>query len=150
MGGKDYAGSIDCGAMIMTREGKMTFTGGSWEFTDAAGGETRSKIIDAHYHIFPRLGSQQKGIDLDPSAIGGDAFRIFLAHKAGVDLKGAVNGVMLERVATLAGLILLVVMTQPFLLARIGDNPAKYVFPALAVRPSLPSSRGQRWRIRWS
>jgi len=63
MGGKDYAGSIDCGAMIMTREGKMTFTGGSWEFTDAAGGETRSKIIDAHYHIFPRLGSQQKGID---------------------------------------------------------------------------------------
>tara|TARA_B100000315_G_scaffold254609_1_gene296043 strand:+ start:2140 stop:3090 length:951 start_codon:yes stop_codon:yes gene_type:complete len=68
-----------------------------------------------------------------PSAIGGDAFRMFLARKAGVDLKGAINGVMLERAATVTGLIGLVVATQPFLLARIGDNPVKYAFPALAV-----------------
>jgi glycosyltransferase 2 family protein len=67
-----------------------------------------------------------------PSAIGGDAFRMFLSRKAGVDLKSAVNGVMLERVTTLSGLILLVLVTQPFLLARIGDNPAKYAFPVLA------------------
>ena len=67
-----------------------------------------------------------------PSAIGGDAFRMFLSRKAGVDLKGAINGVMLERVATLSGLILLVLITQPFLLTRIGDNPAKYAFPVLA------------------
>ena len=40
---------------------------------------------------------------------------------------------MLERVVNIFGLILLVVATQPCLLARIGDNPAKYVFPALAV-----------------
>jgi len=72
-----------------------------------------------------------------PSAIGGDAFRMFLAHKAGVDLKGAINGVMLERAATVAGLIGLVVATQPFLLARIGDNPVKYAFPALAVIAAL-------------
>lgn len=67
-----------------------------------------------------------------PSTIGGDAFRMFLSRKAGVSLKGAVNGVMLERMATVTGLIFLVVVTQPFLLARIGDNPAKYAFPALA------------------
>jgi uncharacterized membrane protein YbhN (UPF0104 family) len=68
-----------------------------------------------------------------PSAVGGDAVRMFLARKEGLSLKGAVNGVMLERVVTVIGLILLVVATQPFLLSRIGDNPAKYVFPALAV-----------------
>jgi uncharacterized protein (TIRG00374 family) len=67
-----------------------------------------------------------------PSTIGGDAFRMFLARKAGVDLTAAVNGVMLDRVATLSGLILLVLISQFFLLARIDDNPAKYAFPVLA------------------
>jgi hypothetical protein len=67
-----------------------------------------------------------------PSTIGGDAFKIYLARKAGIDLKLAINGVMLERVIALFGLILLVVLCQPFLLARIGDNPVKYLFPALA------------------
>ena len=67
-----------------------------------------------------------------PSTIGGDAFKIFLARKAGMNLQMAINGVMLERAISLFGLILLVVLCQPFLLARIGDNPAKYLFPALA------------------
>lgn len=68
-----------------------------------------------------------------PSTIGGDVVRILLSRKAGVSFKGAVNGVMLERVATLSGLIFLTLISQPFLLARIGDNPAKYVFPVLAM-----------------
>ena len=67
-----------------------------------------------------------------PSSIGGDGFRIFLSRRAGIDLKSAVTGVMLERIATITGLILLVVASQPFLLARIGDNAAKYIFPSLA------------------
>ncbi len=68
-----------------------------------------------------------------PSTVGGDAARMFFARRAGVSLAGAINGVMLERVVAVLGLILLVVGTQPFLLARIGDNPAKYIFPALAA-----------------
>jgi uncharacterized membrane protein YbhN (UPF0104 family) len=68
-----------------------------------------------------------------PSSVGGDAVRMILARKHGLTLQGAVNGVMLERVVNVFGLIILVVATQPFLLARIGDNPAKYVFPALAA-----------------
>lgn len=67
-----------------------------------------------------------------PSSVGGDAVRMYLARKEGLSLQGAINGVMLERVATVSGLILLVVITQPFLLDRIGDNPAKFVFPVLA------------------
>ncbi len=47
----------------MTKEGKMVFTGGGWVIESASQSQKRSKIIDAHYHIFPRLGSQRKGID---------------------------------------------------------------------------------------
>ncbi|NQV57400.1 MAG: flippase-like domain-containing protein [Rhodospirillales bacterium] len=68
-----------------------------------------------------------------PSSIGGDAVRMYLARREGLTLQGAINGVMLERVAAIFGLIFVVVASQPFLLARIGDNPAKYAFPALAI-----------------
>ena len=68
-----------------------------------------------------------------PSSVGGDAVRIILARRHGLSLQGAVNGVMLERVVNIFGLIVLVVATQPFLLSRIGDNPAKFVFPILAA-----------------
>ena len=68
-----------------------------------------------------------------PSTIGGDAARMFFSRRAGLSLAAAINSVMLERVVAVLGLILLVVATQPFLLARIGDNPAKYVFPVLAL-----------------
>ena len=68
-----------------------------------------------------------------PASIGGDAFKIFLGRKAGIDLKSAINGGMLERVIALLGLIILVIITQPFLLARIEDHAAKYFFPLLVI-----------------
>ena len=68
-----------------------------------------------------------------PSSVGGDAFRMYLGRKEGLPLTAAINGVMLERVATLTGLIFLVVVTQPLLLSRLGDHPATFVFPVLAV-----------------
>jgi hypothetical protein len=92
-----------------------------------------------------------------PSSVGGDAVRIYLVHRAGKTLETAVNGILLERVVTLIGLIALVVATQPILLARIGDNPAKYAFPALAGTAVLGvivlalldrvPSRYRRWRV---
>ena len=74
-----------------------------------------------------------------PSSVGGDAFRMYLGRKEGLPLAGAINGVMLERVATLAGLILLVLVTQPLLQERIDDHfssfevPITFIFPILAV-----------------
>jgi len=68
-----------------------------------------------------------------PSSVGGDAVRMYLARKEGMSLQTAINSVLLERVATVCGLIILVVASQPFLLSRIGDNPAKYAFPLLAA-----------------
>ncbi|MBF0094130.1 MAG: flippase-like domain-containing protein [Alphaproteobacteria bacterium] len=68
-----------------------------------------------------------------PGAVGGDAVRMWTARKSGLTLVHAVNSVILERVATLLGLFFLVTLTEPLLFSRIGDNPAVYVFPVLAV-----------------
>jgi uncharacterized membrane protein YbhN (UPF0104 family) len=91
-----------------------------------------------------------------PSTIGGDAARMVLSRRAGLPLATAVNSVMLERVVAVLGLILLVVVTQPFLLSRIGDNPAKYIFPLLAAAGiggvcmlMVLDRTPDRWR-RWS
>jgi uncharacterized membrane protein YbhN (UPF0104 family) len=91
-----------------------------------------------------------------PSTIGGDAARMYFSRRDGLPLATAVNGVMLERIVAVIGLILLAVATQPLLLARIGDNPAKYVFPALAglavlgvVVLMMLDRLPERWR-RWT
>lgn len=68
-----------------------------------------------------------------PSAVGGDAVRIFLLYKLELGWRRAINSVLLERVATLIGLSLLVVSTQPFIFYRIGDTAANWVFPTVAV-----------------
>jgi len=68
-----------------------------------------------------------------PSAVGGDAFRIYLAHKSGTGLGKAANSVLIERVMTVLALVILVALTQPLLLARIEDTQAKWIFPLLAV-----------------
>lgn len=51
-----------------------------------------------------------------PSSVGGDAVRIYKAYRAGIGLRGAVNGVMLERAGTVVALVLVVLATQPFFL----------------------------------
>ena len=68
-----------------------------------------------------------------PSTIGGDAYKIYLVRKTGIELKSAITGVMLERAVAFLGLIFLVILGQPFLLAHIEDDPAKFLFPLLAV-----------------
>lgn len=41
----------------------MFWNGGSWVTKEKEERPHRAKIIDAHYHIFPKLGSQKEGID---------------------------------------------------------------------------------------
>ena len=43
----------------MVDDGKLRWTGGGWVLPGPA---CDAPIVDAHYHIFPRLGSQPKGI----------------------------------------------------------------------------------------
>jgi len=54
-----------------------------------------------------------------PSSVGGDPIRIYLTHKDGLPLGKAVNGVMLERVVTIVGLVVLVAVVQPVFLPKL-------------------------------
>ena len=67
-----------------------------------------------------------------PSSVGGDPVRMYKAHRAGLSVAGAVNGVMLERAATVVGLVILVAATQPVFAARVGDA-APWMAPAVAL-----------------
>ena len=62
-----------------------------------------------------------------PGGTGGDAMRVYLAYKYGLEIRGAFNGVTLERLFTVVGLVLLVDLTQPFLSARINLNATEWV-----------------------
>lgn len=68
-----------------------------------------------------------------PSAVGGDAIRMWMSRRAGLSVAAAINSVALERLATVFGLVVLVAATQPLLLDRIPDLPGTWVFPLLSV-----------------
>jgi glycosyltransferase 2 family protein len=68
-----------------------------------------------------------------PSSVGGDAVRVYKVYKNGMSLSCAINGVMLERVATVLGLILLVVLATPFFIDRVGPDEAAWIVPFVSV-----------------
>jgi glycosyltransferase 2 family protein len=68
-----------------------------------------------------------------PGAVGGDAVRMWSTRRAGLGLSQSINSVMLERVATVFGLVLLVTITQPYLLDRLPRGSGLWLFPGLTV-----------------
>lgn len=68
-----------------------------------------------------------------PSAVGGDAVRIYLTHRNGQTLGRAINGVMLERVAIVATIPLLSLMVMPWFLPHVPADVRHWVWLALAV-----------------
>lgn len=68
-----------------------------------------------------------------PSSVGGDAVRIYKVYKGGLTLPCAINGVMLERVATVLGLVLLVVIATPFFINRVGPSEAAWIIPFVSL-----------------
>jgi len=54
-----------------------------------------------------------------PGASGGDAVRMYMCYREGASLRVAVNGVIIERVATVLALVLLVDVTQPFFIESL-------------------------------
>ena len=59
--------------------------------------------------------------------------RIYKAYRAGLTLGGAVNGVMLERIAAVVALVALVAATQPFFLPRVDEETAGWIISAVAL-----------------
>ncbi|MHA1599013.1 MAG: lysylphosphatidylglycerol synthase transmembrane domain-containing protein [Alphaproteobacteria bacterium] len=68
-----------------------------------------------------------------PSSVGGDGVRMYKAYRNGLGLSQSVNSVMLERVATVLGLVLLVVVTTPFFIDRVGEAEAAWIVPVVTL-----------------
>lgn len=68
-----------------------------------------------------------------PASVGGDAVRTYMAYRQGISLRRAINGVMLERVATVTGLVLLVAAVLPAFLPRVGAAEGAWMVPMVAI-----------------
>lgn len=92
-----------------------------------------------------------------PSTIGGDAVRMYRCTQAGMPVGAAVNGVLLDRVGGVSGLLVLIAISQPLAWQRIPDFGPRLAFLAvlalgiagIAILLSLASlpARWQRWRL---
>ncbi|MDP6788228.1 MAG: lysylphosphatidylglycerol synthase transmembrane domain-containing protein [Rhodospirillales bacterium] len=95
-----------------------------------------------------------------PSSVGGDAVRVYKAYHGGLSLSGAVNGVMLERAATVVVIVPLVAAFMPIFLGRVDDQAGAWIISTLIpfalaaigglallmVLDRLPE-RLMRWRV---
>ena len=95
-----------------------------------------------------------------PSSVGGDAVRVYKAYQGGLSLSGAVNGVMLERAATVVVIVPLVAALMPIFLTRVDDQAGAWILSTLIpfavaavggltllmVLDRLPE-RLMRWRV---
>jgi glycosyltransferase 2 family protein len=63
-----------------------------------------------------------------PSSIGGDAVRIWLAYRNGFPLASAAKSVLLDRILTMLGLVLLIVLALPFLSNAVPQAPGVQLF----------------------
>ena len=68
-----------------------------------------------------------------PSTIGGDGVRIYRANRMGLPLAASVNGVLLDRVTGLTGLVILVAVGQPLLYAHVEDTSTRLAFAAIVL-----------------
>ena len=66
-----------------------------------------------------------------PSSVGGDAVRVYKAYHGGLSLSGAVNGVMLERAATVVVIVPLVATLMPVFLTRVDDQAGAWILSTL-------------------
>ncbi len=92
-----------------------------------------------------------------PSSVGGDAVRMYKGYKRGLTLSQSINGVMLDRVATVLALAFLVAVMTPFIWSRTGDMALVLPFLAIALGgvaglcllmllDRLPAAL-QKWRV---
>lgn len=67
-----------------------------------------------------------------PASVGGDAVRAYLTYRDGLGLRVSVSGIMLERVCTIVGLVLLVALAQPAFLPRVGAETGVWMVYVMA------------------
>jgi len=67
------------------------------------------------------------------SSVGGDAVRLWLLTRFGIHFGKAVNGILLDRIAGLFGLLALMALGLPMLMEIMANNPARWGFPLLLI-----------------
>ncbi|MBM3504711.1 MAG: flippase-like domain-containing protein [Alphaproteobacteria bacterium] len=68
-----------------------------------------------------------------PSAIGGDALRMYEARRLGISLRVSISSVLVDRLMGLAAVVVLVVLGQPFYFAVVPDQRMAWGLAAVAV-----------------
>lgn len=68
-----------------------------------------------------------------PSSVGGDAVRIYKSFKAGLTIREAIHGIMLERVATVLGLLVLATAASPFFQSQVTSSEANWMVSFASV-----------------
>lgn len=92
-----------------------------------------------------------------PSSIGGDAMRVWEAHRGGLSLDTALNTVVMDRLTALAALLIMTAVAMPWLMDIVSEPAARYVlllmlaagaigFVVLLNLSRLPESVF-RWRV---
>jgi uncharacterized membrane protein YbhN (UPF0104 family) len=86
-----------------------------------------------------------------PTSIGGDAVRIWLAHRGGMSLRYAANSVLLERLSGLLTLVLMMTVALPLIWSDIAHLSVRFLF--LAALPLALTGIGALWWLdlrRWA
>ena len=92
-----------------------------------------------------------------PASVGGDAVRVWKSVQRGLLLPTAINGVLLERVVSVLGAVLLLLITHPILQARVKYGSVLWMITGglgivlgglllLMLIDRLPAS-WQRWKL---
>jgi hypothetical protein len=136
-------GGIDLGAekdrILSANVGLMAAAGGVLIFQMGVGGARWWAVMRAIDHPLPWLeltrlfwigGFFSQAL---PSSVGGDPIRIYMAYKGGLPLGAAINGVMLERVVTVVGLVVLVAAVQPVFLPKLDEQAQMLTLWALSM-----------------
>ncbi|MEZ5582685.1 MAG: lysylphosphatidylglycerol synthase transmembrane domain-containing protein [Candidatus Competibacteraceae bacterium] len=63
-----------------------------------------------------------------PTSIGGDAVRVWLAHREGIPLRYATNSVLLERLSGLLTLVLMMTLALPLIWSGIAHLSVRFCF----------------------
>lgn len=93
-----------------------------------------------------------------PSSVGGDAMRIWQAHRAGLSLGTALNSVILDRLIALAALLIMTAVALPWLMGLVIAPAIRWAFvfvltagmvgfAVLFALTRLPGSVFRRWKI---
>ncbi|MDA8229832.1 MAG: lysylphosphatidylglycerol synthase transmembrane domain-containing protein [Magnetospirillum sp.] len=92
------------------------------------------RALSGRFTAWQTLGAYYIGVFFSAvHVLGGDAMRMWYSRRAGLSLQTSVNSVMLERAVTVLGLVLLVALMQPLLLARLPALSGAWVFPLLSL-----------------